>query len=242
MNEVIRSRLLVLAGLTVIGVGLAGAGTAMGLTEPLSTTDLAAEFIVSEENVAFSAGGKSETIVENMSYVSEVEIEETDAGQFTIHTTEDQPLTDSERERARTIAVNNATVKQTLDAMSAYELSVEPVQRINVTGLEQASLDAVNKSDQTDDVVQYELADNGTVTEDQGGGTVTVNREPRYAEDRAVVRIRQPGEDCHHDLKYTINVDLASGTVTGITDWDEIRQSSSPVTMTGTRNTTETAR
>ena len=237
MNDVIRSRLLVLVGLAVIGVGVAGIGTAFGMTEPLSTPGTSAEFVVSEDNITFVTAEQSETVVDDLSNVSEITIEETDSGQFTIQTAENQPLTESERERARTLAMTNGTVNEALTGMDTYELSVEPIQQLNTSASNQVSYDVVVESNETNGgVIIWET------TDDQNDGSVTIENDPSYVEDRATVRIRQSEADSSHDLKYTVDVDLANETVTDITDWDEIRQESSSVNVTRELNTTETSR
>ncbi|WP_317175827.1 hypothetical protein [Halomontanus rarus] len=227
MNEVIRSRLLVLVGLAVVGVGLAGIGTAFGMTDPLSNTGTSAEFVVSEDNVTFTTDDTSKTVVDNLSNVSKITIEETDSGQFTIQTTKNQPLTESERERAQTIAMANGTVKEALDEMDTYELSVEPIQRLDTSSFSQESYDVVVESNETNGEVTI-----GKTTDDHGDGSVTIERNPRYVEDRAVVRIRHSGENPPGDLKYTVDIDLVNETVTDITNWDEIRQESSSANVT----------
>ncbi|ELY63152.1 hypothetical protein [Natrinema versiforme] len=235
MNEVVRSRLLVLVGLAVIGVGLAGVGTALGVAEPLATTGTSAEFVVAEDNVTFATGDESETVVDDLSNVSEITIEETDTGEFTVQTTEERPLTDSERERARTIAMTNETVKTELGEMDTYELSVEPIRKLSVDAFSQESYDVAGGLNETN---------NGTViigtTDDGGDGSITVERDPSYVQDRANVRIRQPNASDRHELQYTVDIDVANGTVTDITDWDDIRQESPTVTMTGELNSSET--
>ncbi|WP_254764153.1 hypothetical protein [Natrinema marinum] len=236
MNEVIRSRLLVLVGLTVIGVGLAGIGTAFGMTEPLSNTGTSAEFVVSENNVTLTTGDKSETIVDNLSNVSKITIEETNSGQFTIHTIENQPLTENERERARTIAMTNETVNEALDGMDTYKLSVEPIQQLNFSSSNTQSYDVAIESNETNGEMTIV-----NTTDDHGDGSVTIERSPSYVEDRAVVRVRNPDEDSPHDLRYTVDIDLVNRTVTDITDWNEIRQGSSLTNATYELNTTETA-
>ncbi|ELZ04848.1 hypothetical protein C481_03677 [Natrialba asiatica DSM 12278] len=205
------------------------------MTESLSNTGSTAELTVSEENITFAAGSESETVVKNLSNVSEITIKETEAGQFTIRTTEDQPLTDDEREQARTIAVTNETVAQALDGMDEYELSVEPVQQLNASASDQRSFDVVTQPNGTNG----ELAIRDNTTNDQGDGLVTIERDSNYVEDRAVVHVRQSGATDRHNLKYTVDVDLANSTVTGVTDWENVRQDSATVDVTGKLNTTE---
>ena len=237
MTEIIRTRLLVLAGLVVVGIAVAGVGTAFDVTEPLSKTGPSGEFVVSDENVTFVGPSGSETVVTTLTNVRKITIERDDAGQYRLHTSKNQPLTDDERERARTIAVTNDTVEQSVETMGGYELSVEPIQKLDTSASSQQSYDVVIDGNQTSD----EFTIVGTDTDDQEDGAVTIERDPSYVEDRAVVRIRQPGEDERSDLKYTVDVDLANDTVTGITDWEEIRRDSTSINMTGELNMTVTS-
>ena len=50
-------------------------------------------------------------------------------------------------------------------------------------------------------------------------GTVTIDRDPKYVEDEAVVRIRDPATD---EMYYSATVDLENETVTEITEWDTV--------------------
>jgi len=231
MPESLRSRLLALVALGVLGVGLAGAGTAFGVTAPLAGTGSPAEFVVTDGNVTLTTGEGSATLVENMSDVRAVTIEETGDGEFTVHTQEARPLTEDERERARSIALANDTVRRELDAMPAHDLSVEPVRKLNLSASESISVDTADLD-----------ADSGEFTvrsaDDSDGGAVTIVRDPSYVENRAVVRVRQPGVPDPRDLKYTVDVNLTSGTVTGITDWDAIRGGSASTVQSHELNAT----
>ena len=216
MHATVRSRLFALGALVVLGLGLAGAGTAFGLTEPLSQTGSPAEFVVADGNVTLSADGESTMLVENVSDVRAVTIEETGDGQFTIRTREERPLTVAERERARSVALANETVRRKLDAMPAYNLSVEPIQQLNATAVDQISLDNADPDDSGEFTVES--------TGDSDEGSVTIVRDPTYVDGRAVVRVRRPDMTHPADLKYTVDVNLTSETVTDIRDWDAIRR------------------
>jgi len=237
MNQLVRVRLVVLVGLAVIGIGLAGVGVAFGVTKPIADTASSGKFVVSEENVTFSAGGESAVVVDNVSDVREISIEETDTGHFTLRTTEEGALTDSERRRAREIAVTNDTVRRELDALGAYELTVQPIQKLNVSSVSQSRYTTVAEINQTGD----EFTVRETSLERNDSGTVTIERDPTYVEDRASVRIRQPGVDDSRELKYSVTVDLANGSVTDVTDWDAIRRTAPSATVTRTSNATDVA-
>ncbi|MFD1587650.1 hypothetical protein ACFR9U_11695 [Halorientalis brevis] len=237
MNQLVRVRLVVLVGLVVIGIGLAGVGVAFGVTKPIADAGSSGEFVVSEENVTFSAGGESTVVVDNVSDVREISIEETDTGHFTLRTTDDQALTETERQRAREIAVANDTVQRELDALAAYELTVKPIQKLNVSSVSQRRYTTVVEINQTGD----EFTVRETALERNDSGTVTIERDPTYVEDRASVRIRQPGVDDSRELKYTVTVDLANGSVTDVTDWETTRRNAASATVTRTSNVTDVA-
>ena len=229
MTTEIRARLVVLTGLAVLGVALAGVGTAIGVASSVTNSGSAVQFVVTEENVSVSNGSQTETVVDDLSNVRTITIDETASGRFTVNTEEERPLTDSERERAREIALRNQTVRQRIEPMAEYELVVEPVQELNVSS---AQLGHYNTTVavEGEEASEFTVTTENTTTEDQEG-SVTLVREPRtsFVEDRAVVRIRQPGESERQGLRYTVDVDLSNGNVTGITDWDEIRHHSNSI-------------
>lgn len=220
MPSEIRSRLVVLAGLTVLGVALAGVGTALGMTAPPTNHGDNPTFAVNEENVTFTDNGNRVTLVENMSTVRSVRIDKVGSTQFQVSTETAQPLTAAERERARRIALNNQTVQSHLASLENYEVTIEPIRRLNMTSMQVANFNATKVNDSGDGGSVFKITNVSSEHED---GTVVVQRDPQYVEDRAVVRIRQPGAPERRALKYTVRVDLANDTVTGITDWEEIR-------------------
>ena len=120
--------------------------------------------------------------------------------------------------------------------MDAYELSVEPIQQLNTSSFNDVSYDVVIEANETNgEVMVWET------TADQNESSVTIETDPSYVEDRATVRIRHPDRESPHDLKYTVDIDLANETVTDVTDWDEIRQESTSVNATRELNTTVVA-
>jgi len=220
MNEIIRLRLLLLMGLSIIGVGIAGAGTTLGAADPLTTTGTNPEFVVSDENVTFENGGESETVVHNMSNLSQITIQETDTGRFSVQTTEQRPLSATHRERAREIALNNSTVAQSLDEIGKYEISVKPIRRLTLSenNPQTYNVSVNNSSGNTDNTFTI----NEAPDEGQQGGSVTISRDVNYVDDSAVVRIRRLEEDDSGELIYVIDVDLSTGRVTDVTDWRSI--------------------
>jgi len=216
----VRSRFAAVLGLAVLGVALAGIGTPFGVTAPIAADDPSGEFVVSGQNVTFSNQGQQETVVRNLSNATTIEIEEADDGQFTVTTERNRPLTDAERERARVIARNNDTVRRALDDVSEYELAVEPIYEVDELSTTKISGE-VSTVNESEGISVVDLADDSLSERDDA---VVVQRDPSYVEDEAVVRVRQPNETERTDLKYSVSVDLASETVTDITDWEDIRQ------------------
>ncbi len=202
------------------------------MTEPL-TSDPSGEFVVADGNITFNSSGESKTVVKNLSKVREVKIEETDTGQFTIQTIEEQPLTVRERERAREITLANQTVNSALSEMDSYEFSVDPIQQINASAFNRVSYDGTTSHETSDGISIIEVSN-----KKEDYGAITITRESNYVEDRAVVRIRQPDAPQSEDLKYSVDVDLKNETVTDITDWDAIRKGAPTVTTTENLNVT----
>lgn len=230
MNDALRSPYFVLLGLAVVGVSLAGVGTALGVTQPLIQSESSAEFVVTEQNVTFEAGGESETVVANMTQVEEISIDESTDGRFTVNTTESRPLTASERDRARQIALDNETVRAGITSTDDYRVSVTAIRKVNASSFETESIN-MSEAEQVDGEYDFGLWMNGTSSED-GDGAVTIEREPNYVEDRVSVRLY--GLETDEDtLEYSIDVDLSNGTVTDVTDWDEVRESTETITASG---------
>lgn len=239
MRNEIRTRLAVLFGLLLLGLLLAGAGTAIGMTATFANPDSTPEFVVTDENVSVSTGDRTETVVRNMSNVRSVTINETTSGHFRVDTEEERPLTETERQRAREIAVDDPTVQRELDTLGRYEIAVDPIQKIESSRF---------SSDRYNTTVNVDGGDDGefaittwNTTRESGDGTVHVARDPTYVRDAAVVRIRRPGEPEHPGLEYTIRVDLSNETVTDVTDWDEIRQNEPTFDGSDVRNDSESA-
>ena len=231
MDAGIRTRLLVLVGLAAVSIGLAGVGAAFGMTDPL-ISDPSGEFIVGEDNITFNASGESKTVAENLTHVQAVKIEETNTGQFTVQTVKEQPLTDREHAQAREIVLSNDIVSAALSEMDSYTLSVDPIQQLNASAFNQVSYDTNTSHETSDGITIVKMS------EEEESGSVTIEREPNFAEDRATVQIHQPDAPPSDDLKYSVDVDLKNNTVTDMTDWDAIRQEAPTVTATETFNVT----
>lgn len=221
-SSTVRSRVAFLLSLAIFSIALVGVGTALGVTDPLTSDEPGGEFVVSDQNVTFSNQDQQDTIVQNLSNVTTINIEETNAGQFTVKTDRDQPLTTAECERAIKLARTNETVRQSLADMEAYELTVDPIYKIDdlTTTQINGTVSSVNDSS---GVTKINTTD---TSYSNHNNSVVVQRDPSYVEDKATIRIRQPNEDGRTSLKYTVSVDLATETVTDITDWEEIREDS----------------
>ncbi|MFC7043978.1 hypothetical protein [Halonotius sp. GCM10025705] len=220
MNKIIRSRLLLLVGLSILGIGIAAVGTTFMMPEQLATTGTNSEFIVSDENVTFTTGNESEILVHNTSNLSQISIRETETGHFSISTTENQVLNASERERAREVALDNSTVAQGLDKIDEYEVSVEPIQQVTLsdTTSQSYNISINNSSEMSGDTFTI----NETSVERHQSDSVTISRDSNYVADSAVVRIREQRQGGSGELIYVIDVDLSTDRVTEVVDWRSI--------------------
>lgn len=234
MDSEIRARVLLVAGLAVLGVTLAGVGTGLGMTSPLTSPGERPQFVISDESVTWSNAGHNVTLVENMSNVRMIQIEKVGSAQFRVQTEAERPLTATERQRARQIARHNRTVQTALASLENYTVTVDPIREITVsaepTGRYNATTDGSVDTGETFTI--------SNATGDNEDGAVVARREPTYVADRAVVQIRQPSEPQRHELKYSVRVDLANGTVSAITDWEAIRTDSPGADSGGEQNTT----
>lgn len=219
MNKIIRSRLLLLIGLSILGIGMAGVGTTLMMPDQ-PTNGANPEFIVSDENLTFATGSESETVMDNTSNLSQIVINETDTGQFSIKTTENDPLSATERERAKEIALNNSTVAQELDQIDEYKISVEPIQRVTLSDASSQSYNiSINNASKN---AANTFTINETSIEGQQSGSVTISRDTNYVADSAVVRIREQRQGGSGELIYVIDVDLSTENVTDVVDWRSI--------------------
>jgi hypothetical protein len=207
MPEVPASRLALLAALAATGVALAGVGTVVGLTGTATPDAPAGEFVVSD-NVTFTTAGGDRTKLANLTADSEVRISRTGPGTFAVETESSTPLSEADRELARRVARENETVSRALERMGAYELTVDPVRKLQTVEL---------------DVEQVRTAENSsTVSANKtvyvmnvstGSDEVVVDREPQYVRDMASVQVSPPGGG---ETRYHATVDLANRTVVDV--------------------------
>lgn len=213
MLSALRSRALLLVVCAAIGVGLALAGTSVGATDSITTDSAGPEFVVADENVTFQHADGHETVVQNVSDLERIEFERVD-DTFQIRTERVQPLTETERETALTVARDNASVRQAMAKLGDYEMTVEPIRKL--TASENISMNAT-PADEYDGDATFENATAETfVIEGSRDGTVTVDRDPDYVEDEAVVGIA----DVNTDTEYSVVIDLETETVIDGIDWE----------------------
>lgn len=217
MKSDLRSRLTVLVVLAVLGVGLAIIGTAVGATTPLTASGGGAAFVVSEDNITFENGDQQATVLNNMTQVDSVEIEPQGSGTYQVNTKTDDPLTDRERSQAKTIARDNATVQEVLQNLNQYELSVDPIHKLNMDSAQTSSFSGLTDTSMDGETAEEEDTFTLSVKDSDESGTVTINRDPKYVEREAVVRVRDPATD---KIEFSVTVDFANKTVTDITEWD----------------------
>ncbi|AGN02070.1 hypothetical protein L593_10625 [Salinarchaeum sp. Harcht-Bsk1] len=213
MLAVLRSRALLLVVCAAIGVGMAFAGTSVGATGALTTDSTGPKFVVSDENVTFRHAGGHETVVQNVSDLERIEFEQAEDGTFQINTERVQPFTAAERETAVAVARDNASVQQAMAELGDYEFSVEPIRKLTVN--ENFSINAT-PTDEHEDAMTGNATSETFVIESDQEGTVTVDREPEYVEDEAVVRIA----DENDDTQYSVVVDLEEEIVVDGIDWE----------------------
>lgn len=137
------ARVAVLLVLSVVGLGLAGAGVVLGFGETLDDSGGNPEIAVSGDNITVATDGAEPTTVMNMSDVSEVEITVTDT-EFRIQVERAAPLSKDEHERAAAIALGNDTVMEALGEFDDHEVSVQPVRELGTDPGGQLPTEAVS--------------------------------------------------------------------------------------------------
>lgn len=209
-----RRRTAALLALATLGVILAWAGTAVGLGSVVAGGEPTGRVSIAGDDVTVAGERGQPTVVENLSETEAVEVSVTD-GQITVVTDERGPLTDDQRERARELARDYVTAYASLER--PVEFTVEPVRKMTAGASERYEVDSRNWT--TEDGATFTVESHGSVTVTRGEHSVRVEptgTDATYVEDRAAVRItdRETGE-----LRYTVEVNLANGTVVDITDW-----------------------
>ncbi|WP_135824038.1 hypothetical protein [Halorussus ruber] len=206
MNGDVYRRLLTLVGLAALGVGLAWAGTAIGVGEPVSETGPGVTFAVDEDGVTLSDDRRNVTVMDDLSGVETIAI--TDAGdRFHIRTETRDSLTNETRDRAIAIARDNRSVRHALADVGRYELSVEPITKLNSGSARTIEIDDINAS--AANASQAATFTVETVSTGDDSKSVTIDRSPT-AETQAVVRANRPGSN---ETVYAFVVDLTTETV-----------------------------
>ena len=195
-----RSRLGVVVTLLVVGIGLAGVSSVTGADELLPGSGADASLDVSEDNVTVISSGTEEPVIRDVSNVTAIEISD-QGGEIVVDTERSEPFTPAERSEIVDIARQNGTVRDELGDLTDYEFSVEPIQYVeldsNAGERTEIEFDVVETSPDGDN--HTETADEYDVVEidtDDGTGTVHIDREQQYLEDRAevIVRERETGQ------------------------------------------------
>ena len=213
MNDV-RMRLVVVAVLAAVGVGLAGAGAVLGAGDAIAGGDRMGEVTVAGTNVTVSGSDGEVVLTGNVSETSDLEIVEAGGG-ITVAQRENEPFTRQERERAIEITRSNETIAAYLETVEDVAFRVEPVEKIDADEMQTATVE-FDVNGTTGTIASGETVRVANVTVEEQDYSVTINREPPYVADRAVVRIHGSDGD---DPDYSVEVDLANGTVAGVTDW-----------------------
>lgn len=226
MRRDISVRVATLLGLAVLGLGLAGAGAALGVGGPVTADESSLGVAVGEGNVTLSDGGREMTVLNDTRGVEAIELR-TRGGDLVVDTERASPLTAAERERARAVVRANATMRRHLDAMGAYELVVEPIPKLGTTDEDVTVYNVTRVGNGSAESATFrvvgEAGDGSASTGSRGDDSVTLRRDRTYVEDRASVGVRDPttGEET-----YSVTVDLRTETVTRITDWDAVGENS----------------
>jgi len=225
MVSTIRSRLALLLTLAVLGVAVAGIGATLG-GPTVTTAEADTQFVVTEQNVTVATEREEVTVTDDMYNVTSIRVQEAADGQFSVETERTQPLSETDRERAKRIARTNETIQAHL-AEGKYTLDVDAIQRLDATAMQVSNITQTSNSG---NVSVYTF--NETESEKTAGGSVVVDREPTYVPNEAVVRLRDPTASERSDLTYSVHVDLTNETVIDVTDWAKIRQSAPTINGT----------
>lgn len=216
MTSDLWSRLILLVVLTALGVGLAVLGNAVGVTTPLAASEQGAVFVVSEDNVTLEQDNQRATLINNMTRVDSIEIEQRGTGTYHVNTEAENPLADSERSQAKAIVRDNATVQQALRDLDQYELTVEPIHKLTADSAQTTAFTGLNNTSIEGETAENEETFTLSVENRNETGMVAIERDPQYVEDEAAVRV---GDSATDETYYSATVDLENETVTDITDW-----------------------
>lgn len=208
--------LVVLAGLALLGVGLAWAGTAVGVSGIITGGETTGEMNVASDSLTFKDASGEVMVRENLSTTETVEISASH-GEITVTTDEHVPLTAVQRERAREIARANETMSQSLNEMDDVAVSVEPIKKMSADSATQ--FDVETESSLNESSGTFTVEGRPVETDENSVRIGSAQSNVTYVEDRAVVRIRHAATD---ELRYSVTVDTANSTVVEITDWKSI--------------------
>ncbi|SDR39930.1 hypothetical protein [Natronobacterium texcoconense] len=204
-------QIVLLVGLAALGIGLAGIGTALGIGEPVTGDEPTAEFELSDDRLTLSSVDQEVTVLENPETAEIIEITESPDG-FAVMTEEREPLTDRDRERAKEIARENDTVRERLEELGEYDLTVEPIDEFGSDAGE-ANAATYNVTVRESDLEQNESLDfevNETDTVDElsiqdVSGAVTFDR--KSTDDGRLVAVEI--DDPNHEVGDSATTDIA---------------------------------
>lgn len=221
MTEPIYRRLVVLVVLGMLGVGLAVVGSAVGTDASVDGPSAVGEVSVSGESLTVSDETRGTIAVEDLSATQRIEVT-TDDGGFDVRTESGQPLTQSERDRAAETARRNGTVGDYIQRVEEYSLEVEPIERLDADGVRNISVRGTVSSGES--VAAGSASGNESFIfvepDDQDvDESVTVARNRTYVDGEANVRVYGPDGE----VRYSLTVDLMTGRVEDITDWNAVR-------------------
>lgn len=216
VNDDAWGRVIALAALAVVGLALAGIGSGFGLAGGIADGGRIAEVSIDGSNVTVSDNGSDVVLTETVSETSDIEVVD-DGGEITVAERAGDPFAQRERERAVEIARRNETVASYLQTVDDAEFAVEPVENVPSEELQTDTV-RLDASEANGTVASGGTVQVVNVTVDESGDSATIDREPTSVEDRAVVQIDAADQG---DSRYWVDVDLADGTVTDVTDWND---------------------
>jgi hypothetical protein len=217
MHDEVVPRVGAILLLALVGLGAGWAGASLGVGAPLTETGHQPSVVVSETGVTVSDGTQETTILDNMTAVESLRIQDQD-GHLTVDTERAPRLTEAKRERALAIARENETVQHRLAAMDAYELTVEPIKGIPAEAMSQSTFEAsytnVTAVEESEGTFTVAFDENASIERSGDGVTITPG-DQRYVENDVNVEIREPDSD---DVVAEAQVNLPEERVVIVTD------------------------
>jgi hypothetical protein len=199
-------RLGVLLVLAVAGLGLAGAGIALGVGDPLDDSRDNPEIAVTGDNITVVTSDHERTTVMDMTRVRDVEITVTD-DEFRIQAEREPPLSDDERERATGIVRSNETVMDVVGEFDEHEVSVQPAGSQDGIDVQPAAVNASPDLELDDAGGVEEGVDVHLAAVSSGKNSVKIRRQTTSDGQTAVVTILDTGTGAP---QYSLVIDSVS--------------------------------